>query len=178
MCVAEDGRVIVANKTNAVVFAVNGTYLGSFPVFQPGDPAVNELTAIACSVDGGGAVFVADFVLNTVRKFLQSAQPAAAAAKQAAASTAVALAAAGTTGTTLQGREEPAAAAGAAVTEAALAGFPADSSMARMQARVAAFAAHMSALPLSPAQLERLAGMADSHGALLDTFQEELQVQS
>lgn len=175
MCVAEDGRVIVADKTNVMVYAGNGTLVGSFAVQQPGDSRTPKLSAIACSVDGSRAMFVGDEHNFTVRKFLQSMQPTEVAAKQSlAAAVAPSRAGAASPGPPGRGEQQAVAAAAAAAKGAALAGVPAAASLAHMQARLAAFAAHVTTLPLSGLQLEHLTDMADRHDCLLNTFQEEL----
>ncbi len=178
MCVTEDGDVVVTNKTSVVAFAANGTPLGSCPLLQPGDDPKTVITAIACSADGSRAVFVSDSQGGFVRKFLPAGQPAAVAAKHSALGAAT-LAVAGATDAAPQKQEKPQvqAAAAVAATQAAPTALPAHASLAHIQARAAAFAADLAALPLSPLQLERLAWMADRHTALLDTFQQELQVQ-
>lgn len=175
LCVAEDGRVIVADQTNVMVYAGNGTLIGSFAAQQPGDTITPRLKIIACSVDGSRAVFVGDGPSLTVRKFLQSMQPTEVAAKQSLAA-AVVLSRAGMASPAPpeRGEQQAVAAAAAAAKGAALAGVSAAASLAHMQARLAAFAAHVTALPLSGLQLERLADMADRHDSLLNTFQEEL----
>lgn len=177
MCLTEDGNVVVAHETNVLVFTSNDTLAGSFPYLQPGDNATLAApTAIACSVDGSRAVFVSDLQGRFVRKFLPAGQPAAVAARHSTTRGAAALAAAGEADAAPQ-KPQVQAAAAVAATEAARTALPAHASLARMQDRVAAFAADLAALPLSPLQLERLAWMADRHAALLDTFQQELQVQ-